>query len=137
MNIRRTLFISLFLFIPYLTQAQITGFSDDFSNGSLDTLWNDTPITLWTTNSTNTYGISEADGVLKIAYDRNSASGSKDYVRFASPEAVDVSENPKIRFSIRSNVSTTVLFRSVFGTRVQRPVFRPVFRSERTSERSG
>lgn len=117
MNTRSLLFISLFMLTSTMVSAQIDGFTDDFSNGSLDTLWNGSPKTLWTTNAENTFILSEGDGALNIAYSRNNASTDNDYVRFAAPEGVDMSENPRIRFSYKSTTSSTLLLRAVFGVR--------------------
>lgn len=115
MNIRSLVFFVFLGISPFLLHAQITGFSDDFSNGTLDTLWNGQAKTLWSTNSNNTFSLSEAEGVLNIAYNRNSESGSNDYVRFSAPEGIDVSENPRFSFFIRSTTTTTLSLKAVFG----------------------
>lgn len=117
MNTRSLLFILLFLLISTTVSAQINGFTDDFSNGSLDTLWNGSSKTLWNTNSDNTFSLSEGNGVFSINYSRNNESTDNDFFRFTAPEKIDVSETPKIRFSIRSTISSTLLLRSIFGSR--------------------
>lgn len=95
--------------------AQITGFHDDFEDGSPDTLWNGTTKTLWWTNAEGTYGLDESNGVLNVDYNRSSSSTENDFIRFTSPENLDVSENPTIRLKIRSSVYTTITLRAVFG----------------------
>ena len=53
--------------------GQIPGFTDDFEDGSLDTLWNDSLMTLWHSDwYPSIFNLTESEGVLEVAYDRKS-----------------------------------------------------------------
>lgn len=104
----------LFLSIPFSSHAQITSFFDDFEDNSVDTLWEGETHTLWTTSFASTYEISETSGVLNIDYTRSNDTGANDNFRFIPPEGIDISENPRFGFMIKSNVSTELTVRASF-----------------------
>jgi hypothetical protein len=110
---RLCLTLSLLL-LPVFGWSQITGFVDTFSDGSLDTLWNGESHTLWSTDYPDTYSLSEANGVLSVAYTRSGSSGDGDNFRFTPPEEVDISDNPRISLRVKSSVNTTLTLHAAF-----------------------
>ncbi|SMO93307.1 Por secretion system C-terminal sorting domain-containing protein [Gracilimonas mengyeensis] len=109
--------ILAFLLSPSLSMAQISLFLDDFEDGSTDTLWNDRERTLWYSPS-DTYTLNETGGVLQINYNRTSESSGSDALVFTPPEDVDVSESLSLRFSLKSDIATTLTLRVAY---VERP----------------
>ena len=67
--------------IPAL--SQINGYYDDFEDGVQDMFWK--------ADHPGTFGISEGDGSLNIAYVRSAESGEWDNFNFTPPESIDVS----------------------------------------------
>ncbi len=96
----------LFLSISFSSHAQITSFFDDFENNSIDTLWQGETHTLWVTDYASTYDIGESNGVLSIDYTRTGDTGANANFKFIPPEQIDISENPRFGFKLKSNVNT-------------------------------
>lgn len=96
--------------------GQITGFIDDFQDGSVDTTWNGTVSRLWDTEDTSIFHISEGNGVLSIGYVRKSADRSWPCMFFTPPENMDVSVNPQISIKIKSDVAITYQFKPVYNS---------------------
>ncbi len=99
--------------IPVFSQSN--GFYDDFGDGSLDTLWQGSPHTLWIADHPATFGLSESDGYLNIAYDRSAESAEWDNFNFTPPEQIDVSANPVITLKIKSDVATTFTVKPIYS----------------------
>ena len=95
--------------------SQLSGFFDDFEDGSVDTIWNDSTYTLWMADHPGTFGITENDGFLNIAYTRTAESGIWDDFNFTPPEQIDVSNNPVITLKIRSDVATTFTVKPIYS----------------------
>lgn len=112
--LHRLLPLIIILFAPLAASSQITGFTDDFEDASVDTLWNAKVHTLWNTISPDTYSLTEQNGVLEIGYTRDSNSGVNDHIRFIPPEGVDISANPRASIRIKSSVNTTFTFYLAF-----------------------
>jgi len=91
--------------IPAL--SQINGYYDDFEDGVQDMFWK--------ADHPGTFGISEGDGSLNIAYVRSAESGEWDNFNFTPPESIDVSENPVIIFKIKSDVATTFTVKPIYS----------------------
>jgi len=87
--------------------SQLTGFTDNFDNGKLDTLWQGENCTLWSSGDTNIYRFTEKNGFLNIAYSRTSSNPTYSAFVFWPPEDVDVSGNPEISVKIKSDVAFT------------------------------
>ncbi len=117
MIIRLLLFTAFIAFIPLTVSSQIFGFVDDFEDSSLDTLWEGETHTLWSVGGLNTYNLTESNGVLGISYSRNSNSGLNDSFQFTPPSGIDVTDNPKLRFFIKSDVSTDLIIEAVYNRR--------------------
>lgn len=98
--------IFIFAFIPQSSLAQLDEFKDNFEDGSLDTTWNETTHNLWYSNSEEIYTLTEQNGVLQIDYERTTQSGST--FTLDLPEPVDVSDNPRIKISIKSDIPFTL-----------------------------
>ena len=96
--------------------GQITGFIDDFENGSVDTTWGETLHRLWDTEDTSIFHISEDNGVLTIGYDRKSTDRAWPCMFFTPPENIDVSVNPQVSIKIRSDVAITYQFKPVYNS---------------------
>jgi len=99
--VKKAITILLVLAVPLF--SQIPGFTDDFEDGTLDITWNGEVDTLWWNDwYPNVFNLSEVDGYLKIDYTR---SGVADWPAFyfIPPENIDVSINPKIILSIKSD----------------------------------
>ena len=91
--------------------SQRRGYIDNFEDGTLEFMWRRTqnnrpPYKLWRTVTPVTYGISEADGVLKIDYSRTEGVGAFDKFTFKPFRAMDVSSNPRIQVQVRSEMET-------------------------------
>ncbi|MFH0757970.1 MAG: DUF5060 domain-containing protein [Bacteroidota bacterium] len=95
--------------------SQANGFFDDFEDGKVDTLWNETLHTLWIADHPATFGITESDGFLNIAYTRTAGSAAWDNFNFTPPEQIDVTNNPKITLKIRSDVATTFTVKPIYA----------------------
>ncbi len=111
----KTLKIVVFLLLatsPLFSQAN--GFFDDFEDGTVDTLWNNTIHTLWKADHPATFGITESEGYLNIVYNRSAESAAWDNFNFTPPQPIDVSDNPKITLKIRSDVATTFTVKPIY-----------------------
>jgi hypothetical protein len=100
--------------------AQRRGYTDDFENGTLEFRWrsgqtNRPPYLLWRTVTPGTYGISESDGVMKIAYLKQEGSGAFDRFTFRPFRAVRVAANPRIQVEVRSDVDTKLTVSPVYS----------------------
>jgi len=91
--------------IPVL--SQLNGYYDDFEDG--------VPDTLWRADHPATFGISEGDERLNIAYNRSAESGEWDNFNFTPPEPIDVSGNPVIIFKIKSDVANTFTVKPIYS----------------------
>ncbi|MHC4913383.1 MAG: DUF5060 domain-containing protein, partial [Planctomycetota bacterium] len=105
------MFIILMILSIHQGISQRRGFIDDFENGMLEFKWrrgqsNLPPIILWGTVTPVTYGLSEADGVLKIEYSRKEGVGAFDKFTFKPFRGIDVNSNPRIQVQVRSEVET-------------------------------
>ena len=69
---------ALFMLISLPLFSQLSGFFDDFEDGSVDTIWNDSTYTLLMADHPGTFGITENDGFLNIAYTRTAESAAAD-----------------------------------------------------------
>ncbi len=96
--------------------GQITGFIDDFQNGSVDTTWGGTVYRLWDTEDTSIFHISESGGRLEIGYVRKSTDRSWPCMFFTPPEDIDVSVNPQISLKIKTDVAITYQFKPVYNS---------------------
>jgi hypothetical protein len=90
--------------------SQRIGFTDDFENGTLEFSFrnsqgNRPPFVVWGTETKGAYGLSEADGVLKIDYSRLEGHGAFDHFTFHPFRAISVSENPRIQLEIKSDIA--------------------------------
>lgn len=106
----------LFIFIPAVTFGQITEFTDNFEDGRLDTTWNGENHLLWSSNSEEIYALSEQNGELVIDYNRTSATGT--IFTFSPPEQMDISENPRIKLSVRTSVPFSISLLAYFQERI-------------------
>jgi hypothetical protein len=110
--LRYTLMLLILLILSiHNGMSQRRGFIDDFEDGTLEFTWrrgqnNRPPVLLWGTVTPVTYGLSEADGVLKIDYSRNEGVGAFDKFTFNPLRAIDVNSNPRIQVQVRSEVGT-------------------------------
>jgi hypothetical protein len=95
--------------------SQLTGFFDDFEDGSVDTLWDGSVHTLWKADHPGTFGITEDGGYLNIAYTRSAGSGEWDNFNFTPPDSIDVSENPLITLKIRSDVANIFTIKPIYS----------------------
>ncbi len=95
--------------------SQATGFFDDFEDQSVDTTISGTTYTLWKADHPSTFGITETDGFLNLAYDRSAGSGEWDNFHFTPPESIDVSDNPVITLKIKSDVATTFTVKPLYS----------------------
>jgi hypothetical protein len=112
----RTLKLAALLFLASSPSfSQLTGFFDDFEDGSLDTLWNESLHTLWKADHPGTFGLSEQDGTLNIAYTRTAESAEWDNFNFTPPEEIDVSANPVITLKIKSDVANTFTVKPIYS----------------------
>ena len=107
--------IALFLLTYGPLYSQLTGFYDDFEDGSLDTLWNASIDTLWKADHPGTFGLTESDGYLNIAYTRTAESWEWDNFNFTPPEMIDVSANPFITLKIKSDVATSFSVKPIYS----------------------
>jgi hypothetical protein len=108
-------FIALLLLIYGPVFSQLTGFYDNFEDGSVDTLWNASVHTLWKADHTATFGITENNGFLNIAYTRTAESGIWDDFNFTPPEEINVSNNPVITLKIKSDVAITFTVKPIYS----------------------
>ena len=118
------------IFLPVAALAQQNGFSDDFEDGSFEFSSPDSrrprpPVTIWSTVTPGTYGLTEQNGVLHIDYSRTAGVGAFDRFTFTPPGNIDVSDNPRIRVSVKSSVTTVLtiepdLFHASSGIRGHR-----------------
>jgi hypothetical protein len=91
--------------------SQRRGFTDEFENGTLEFTnrsgqGNRPPVKIWGTLTPGTYGLSEADGVLKIDYSKKEGVGVYDRFTFKPFRGIDVNPNPRIQVQVRSEVET-------------------------------
>lgn len=92
--------------------SQGRGYTDDFENGTLEFVWRwggqstRPPLVLWGTVTPGTFGLTEADGVLKIDYSKEEGVGAFDKFTFKSFRPIDVTPNPRIQVQVRSDVET-------------------------------
>lgn len=107
--------IALFVLIYNPLFSQLTGYYDDFEDGSLDTTWNAATYTLWMAGHPDVYGLSENDGILSIAYVRTAESYIWSNYNFTPPENIDVSNNPLITLKIKSDVAHTLTFKPIYS----------------------
>ncbi|MEN8202664.1 MAG: DUF5060 domain-containing protein [Bacteroidota bacterium] len=112
MKILNLILLALLITGPLFSQSM--GFYDDFEDGSVDTLWNGSSYTLWKADHTGTFGISESEGYLNIAYSRTAESGIWDNFNFTPPREIDVAENPHITLKIKSDVATTFTVKPIY-----------------------
>lgn len=105
-------FSVVLIFIPAITFGQITEFVDDFEDGSLDTTWNGETKELWYTNAEELYTLNELNGVLEIDYNRTSSTGG--IFTMMLPEPVDMSDNPRIKLSVRTPVPFSLTLLAYF-----------------------
>jgi len=105
----------LFLIFSINLFAQITVFTDDFEDSSLDTTWNGATHTLWRADHPATFGLSESNGTLQIDYDRTASSGAWDNFNFTPPEEIDVSANPQITLKIKSDVQFEFQMKPIYS----------------------
>lgn len=82
----------------------LTGYIDTFDDGVL---------TGWTTDYA-TFGLSEADGVLTVNYNRTSSSGQWDQFYFDPPSPIDASAHPVIEVKVKSNVATKLTLKPIY-----------------------
>jgi len=108
--------LTVFLLSWSAVFGQITGFIDDFQDGSVDTTWNGTTCRLWDTEDTSIFHISEGDGILNIGYVRKSTDRIWPCMFFTPPENIDVSVNPQISIKIKSDVAITYQFKPVYNS---------------------
>ena len=108
-------FTTLLLLLSITGFSQLNTFYDDFEDGSLDTLWNDSIHTLWVAGHPLTFGLSESGGHLNIAYERTAESDQWDNFNFTPPEQIDVSGNPVIILKIKSEVATTFTVKPIYS----------------------
>ena len=95
--------------------GQIPGFTDDFEDGSLDTLWNDSLMTLWHSDwYPDIFNLTESEGVLEVAYDRKSTDSDWPAFYFTPPEVINVAHNPKIVIEIKSDITINFAIKPVY-----------------------
>ncbi|MFA7711090.1 MAG: DUF5060 domain-containing protein, partial [Candidatus Neomarinimicrobiota bacterium] len=95
--------------------AQIPGFSDDFEDGKLDTLWNESLDTLWHADwYPGIFTLTESEGILQIAYSRTVNDDEWPAFYFTPPENINVAVNPKIVLEIKSEVQINFAIKPVF-----------------------
>ncbi len=109
----RLILMLLALLIVFVDQgfSQRRGSTDDFEDGSLEFTrrFGDSsrpPFVIWGTVTPGTYGLSEADGVLKIDYTKKEGVGAYDKFTFRPFRAINVYSNPRIQVQVRSEVET-------------------------------
>ncbi len=95
--------------------SQASGFYDDFEDGSVDTVINQVTHTLWKADHPRTFGITESEGVLNIAYTRTTESAMWDNFNFTPPGSIDVAGIPEITLKIRSDVSTVFTVKPIYS----------------------
>ena len=94
--------------------SQITGFTDDFEDGSLDTTWNGQVYTLWDTEDSTIFHLSEGEGLLRIDYTRTASDRDWPVFFITPPENIDVSVNPEVTLKIKSDVSIQFAFKPIY-----------------------
>ncbi len=103
-------------FIPFSVHAQtISGFTDHFENGTLDTLWNGQRDTLWWAEFPHTFDLNESNGVLNIDYTRDAQSAQWDEFNFLPPANIVVTGTPKITMDIKSSVATVYTVKPIYN----------------------
>lgn len=110
----------LFLLFPCISGfAQSNGFLYRFEDNALDVTVrsrdDETLHTLWSTQSPDTYLLTEQNGVLKIDYERLAGRGANDSFSLTPPASINVSSNPRIRVSIKSSVATSLTIRPIYN----------------------
>lgn len=102
--------------------SQLTGFLDDFEDGSVDTLWNASEHTLWIADHPGTFGITESEGYLNLAYTRTAESWEWDNFNFTPPEMINVSATPFITLKIKSDITTAFSVNPIYSNGNERRV---------------
>ncbi len=101
---QRVLFL-VFLFFSIVTaQIQITGYNEDFD---------DAVLTGWEAPNSATFALTEANGVLRISYNRTTASTEWDNFNY-TPPPVDVGQMPFITVKVRSTVACELTFKPIY-----------------------
>ncbi len=89
---------------------RFVGFTDRFDNGTLEFSFrnnqgNRPPFVIWETGTPNSFGLNEADDVLKIRYNRPEGVGAFDHFTFHPLRAMSVDNNPRIQIDVKSDVA--------------------------------
>ncbi|MFC2089599.1 DUF5060 domain-containing protein, partial [Bacteroidota bacterium] len=80
-------------------------------DGTLEFVWrrgntNRPPYKIWHTVTPGTYGLTENNGVLNIAYSRNDGVGAYDKLTFSPVWPLRIESNPRIQVRMRSELAT-------------------------------
>jgi len=92
---------------PLILHGQITGFADDFEDGSLDTTWEGSAHTLWSTQFPQTYSLNERNGQLDIGYLRDAQTDPDASFQFYPPAPINVRASPRIVIEVKKSQSGT------------------------------
>lgn len=109
-----SLFIILISIIAFNNSGfaqRIVGYTDNFENGTLEFNFsnnqgNRPPFVIWGTETNQSYGLSESDGVLKINYSRKAGMGAFDHFTFHTFRGINVENNPRIQVDVKSEIAS-------------------------------
>ncbi len=89
--------------------AQVTGFIDDFNDGSIEG---------WKADHERTFQLTNENNTLKVNYTRTSSSEPWDNFNFTPPQTIDISGKPIITFSVKSDIYTVLAIKPTNGNDV-------------------
>ena len=112
-------FILMVFFWPQVI-SQGRGYTDDFENGTLEFTWrraqnNRPPYLIWRTITPGTYSLSEADGVLKVDYEKKEGVGAFDKFTFRPYRPMDIRSNPRIQVQMRADVEARLTVSPIYS----------------------
>ncbi len=110
---QKTLLFFNLLFVAVTSTAtaqRFAGFTDRFDNGTLEFSFrnnqgNRPPFVIWETATPESYGLTEAGDVLKIACNRPEGMGAFNHFTFHPLRAINVDENPRIQIDVKSDMA--------------------------------
>ncbi|MFZ4620798.1 MAG: glycosyl hydrolase [Bacteroidota bacterium] len=100
-------FLFLLLLLPAALNSQVTGYSLNFNDNSMNG---------WVTDHSRTFQLSADSGALKIGYTRTASSDMWDNFNYTPPQNIDISSTKTITVRVRSTVGTSLSFKSVFAS---------------------
>ncbi len=106
MNSLYRLLLTVALISPGAARGQITGYTENFQDGTLSG---------WVSDHPRTFTLSTEDGSLRIAYTRTASSDQWDNFNWTLPAPVQVSKNPIVTLKIKSTLAASFSLKPLYS----------------------